>query len=128
MMKFRLVWIFVIGSFLAGCEKKVDFRLHDAEPKLVVDASIENGQPPLVTLTKSLEYFSTFTPELLAQSFVHGADVFVSDGTLTHKLKEYTVALAPGVNLYYYSIDSANLATAFSGQIKKSYSLKIVSE
>ena len=128
MTKFRFVWIVLIGIILAGCEKKVDFKLQDAEPKLVVDASIENGQPPQVTLTRSLDYFSTFTPELLAQSFVHGADVFVSNGTLTHRLKEYTVPLGPGVNLYYYSIDSASLATAFEGEIKKSYSLKIISD
>ena len=87
MTKFRFVWIVLIGIILAGCEKKVDFKLQDAEPKLVVDASIENGQSPQVTLTRSLDYFSAFTPELLAQSFVHGADVFVSNGTLTHRLK-----------------------------------------
>ena len=61
MIKIRFLWIF-LGVFLAGCEKKVDFKLEDAEPKLVVDASIENDQPPMVTLTKSLNYFSSFTP------------------------------------------------------------------
>ena len=127
-MKIRFDWLAFIALILAGCEKKVDFELENAEPKLVVDASIENGLPPRVTLTKSLNYFSTFTPQLLAQSFVHGAEVYVSDGTLTHQLKEYTIPLAPGVDLYYYSIDSSNLATAFNGQIKWSYSLRIVSE
>jgi hypothetical protein len=128
MLKSRYLFPVILCFIFSACEKKVDFKLDDAEPKLVVDGSIENGQPPRVTLTKSLDYFSTFTPQLLAQSFVHGADVFVSDGVLTHKLKEYTVPLAPGINLYYYSIDSSNLATAFEGQIKKSYSLKIISE
>ena len=118
----------IVVVLLAGCEKKIDFNLKDVEPKLVVEASIENDRPPLVSLTKSLGYFSTLSPQVLAQSFVHNAEVFVSNGTLTHKLKEYTVPLAPGFNLYYYSIDSSNLATAFVGQLNGSYSLRIVSE
>jgi len=114
--------------FLAGCEKKIDFRLNDAEPKLVVDGAIENGNPPVVTLTKTLGYFNTLSPQELMQSFVHGADVFVSNGSLTHKLKEYTVNIAPGINFYYYSVDSSDLATAFVGELNHAYSLRIVTE
>lgn len=110
---------------LTGCEKKIDFKLDNAAPKLVVDASIENGQPPVVVLTRSLDYFSTLSPQTLAQSFVHGAAVYVSNGTLTHQLKEYTVPFAPGFNLYYYSIDSSNLATAFLGAVNTTYTLQI---
>ena len=47
-------------------------------------------------------------------------------GALTHKLKEYTIADTSGYNLYYYSLDSANLATAFVGEFNKKYQLKIV--
>ena len=114
--------------FLIGCEKKVDFKLHDQPDKLVVEGIIENDQPPVVVLSKSIGYFSTISADMLTQSFVHGADVTVSNGSLTHKLKEYSRALGNGVSLYYYSIDSLNLSTSFVGQLNHQYSLKINSE
>lgn len=116
------------GIFLIGCEKKVDFKLHDQPDKLVIEGIIENDQPPLVILSKSISYFSKISADILNNTFVHGADVFVSNGALTHKLKEYSRSLGNGVSLYYYSIDSSNLSTSFVGQLNHQYSLKIVSE
>jgi hypothetical protein len=117
-----------ITAYLTGCEKKIDFKLRDEPAKLVVEASIENDQPPVVTLTKSVGYFSVLDPSVLLRSFVHGADVYVSNGNLTHKLKEYTVSRGAGLNLYYYGIDSSDLATAFQGQLNHQYFLRILSE
>jgi hypothetical protein len=108
-----------------SCEKKIDFKLQQTEPKLVVEATIENGMAPVVFLTNSFNYFSSITPDLLAKSFVHGATVKISNGITTHTLKEYTVPVINGYNLYYYSTDSSNLATAFTGQFQTSYSLEI---
>jgi len=118
-------FLFILIAILTGCEKKIDFDLDDAEPKLVVDGSIENGRPPIVTLTRSLNYFDNLSVEALAKSFVHGAEVRVSNGQKTHLLKEYEVPVAPGLSLYYYSTDSSMLATSFEGELDKSYSLKI---
>jgi hypothetical protein len=81
-----------------------------------------------VVLTKSLDYFSNINPQILANSFVHNATVTISNGTLTHQLKEYAVPLGAGYTAYYYGIDSANLATAFVGQFNKQYNLTIKSE
>lgn len=117
----------VCSLFFLGCEKKIDIDLITESSKLVVEASIENNQPPVVIITNSLGYFSTITPSILQQSFVHDAEVFVSNGTAIHQLKEYNVALTPGVTVYYYSIDSSNLATAFLGELNQQYSLRIVS-
>lgn len=117
-------WIlFTALTALLSCEKNIDFKLKDAVPVLVVDAQIENGQPPTVALSKSLSFFSAISIELLANSFVHNAEVTVSNGTLTHTLKEYAVPLGNGYFLYYYGIDSANLATAFVGEFNKQYNL-----
>lgn len=124
----KLVLFCCIAVLCWACERDINFDLDTTEPKLVVEATIENGQPPIVILTNSLNYFSKISPQILAQSFVHNAEVFVSNGSLTHKLKEYPVPIGGGFILYYYSIDSSNLATAFTGQLNKSYSLKIVAE
>ena len=115
--------LIVVGS----CEKKIDFDLKESEPKLVVEATIENDRPPLVILSRSLNYFSTIDPQVLATSFVHDAQVFVSNGLNTQKLKEYSYNVN-NYKLYYYSIDSTNLSSAFTGELNKQYSLRIVNQ
>lgn len=121
----RVLVIGLVWLCMVGCEKAVDFDLDETLPKLVVDASIENGQPPVVILSKSLNFFSNINPQILAESFVHDAEVKISNGTKTHKLKEYQVPLGAGYSFYYFSIDSSDLTTAFTGELSTSYSLSI---
>ena len=112
---------------LSGCEKTINFDLKQVEPVLVVDANIENDLPPNVILSNSLNYFDNIDTVLLNNLFVHDADVYMSNGVVTHKLKEYAVPIpTSGVTLYTYSIDSADLATAFTGQLNTTYTLRIV--
>ncbi|MFZ1264428.1 MAG: DUF4249 domain-containing protein [Chitinophagaceae bacterium] len=128
-MKNRFILVLAVLALLASsCEKGVEFNLKEVSPKLVVEATIENGQAPVVYLSKSQAYFSQIDLNTLANSFVRNAEVYVSNGTLTHRLKEYTVPIGPGINFYYYSNDPANPATAFTGQLNNTYSLRIVSE
>ena len=128
-MKINFLNSFIILLlFLTSCERAVDFNIDQVAPKLVVEATIENGQPPVVYLSKSLNYYSKIDQSILSSSFVHNAEVYVSNGTLTHKLKEYTVPATGGYNFYYYSVDPASPATAFNGTLNKQYSLRIVSE
>jgi Domain of unknown function (DUF4249) len=115
----------VLLSLLVACEKAIDFKIESPEPKLVVEASIENDTWPIVYLTKSLDYYSALDPYTIQQSFVRNADVFVSNGTRLHKLKEYEIPLQGGYSIYYYSADSANLGTAFKGELNKQYILQI---
>jgi hypothetical protein len=123
MKQFALFMFF--GFLFFSCEKNIDFKLKDAPPVLVVDAQVENGEAPVVALSRSLSFFSSISAEILANSFVHNAEVTMSNGLLTHRFKEYTVPLGNGYFLYYYGIDSANLATAFIGEFNKQYSLSI---
>jgi hypothetical protein len=121
----QLIFIIACSLLLFSCEKNIDFDLKYAEPVLVVDAQIENGQAPTVALSKSLSFFSTISIDLLANSFIHNAEVTMSNGTVSHKLKEYTVALGNGYSIYYYGIDSTNLPTAFVGEFNKQYNLTV---
>lgn len=111
-----------------GCEKNINFDLKEAPVTLVVDANIENGQVPVVVLTKSLDYFSSINSSIVQNLFVHGAEVSISNGIKTHRLKEYTFPVIGGYNFYSYSIDSADLATAFAGEFNTTYTLKIISD
>lgn len=122
-------WLLAVGTvMLFSCEKDIDFNLKESAPLLTVDAQIENDRAPVVVLTKSFSFYQKIDPALVAASFVRNAEVYISNGILTHRLKEYALPLAPGFSAYYYSIDSSNLATAFAGALNTSYSLRIVSE
>ncbi len=122
-MKF-IVFI-IVAAIISSCEKSINFSLKNADDILVVDAGIENDKPPVVVLTKSFDYFSSFSPQLLENAFVHHAGIVISNGTLSHTLKEYSSALGNGYYYYYYSIDTADMATAFNGELNKHYSLLI---
>lgn len=121
-------WLLVISVFLfSSCEKNINFDLNQTANVLVVDGEIESGKPPTVVLTKSLSYFSEIGPSIFDSLFVHNAEVYISNGVLTHRLKEYSYDLIPGFSAYVYSIDSASLSTAFVGELNKTYSLTIIS-
>ncbi len=126
MMRFVFIVTCIIG--LVSCEKDIDFDLKQEPNVLVVEGDIETGLPPRIVLTRSFGYFNQLSPALLANVFVRGANVTISNGTRIHTLKEYRDSLAPGISFYYYSIDSANLSTAFVGEEQTSYSLTIVAE
>lgn len=128
MKRIFLVYLVIPVLFFSSCEKGIQFKLDDVSSKLVVEATIENGQPPVVYLSKSQGYFSKIDLNVLASSFVHNAEVYVSNGTLTHKLKEYSIPVGGGYNFYFYSNDPSSPSTAFVGDLNKSYSLRIVSE
>ena len=121
----RASCFFLLMVILSSCEKNIDFKLNEADPVLVVDGQIEDGQPPRVILSTSLSYFGAISPQILASSFVHGANIKISNGTLTHQLKEYALPFGGQYIGYYYSIDSANLPTAFVGEFGKGYSMVI---
>lgn len=122
----RIGLMILMGGFLTGCEKSISFTPNNAQPLLVVEATIENGEAPLVILTNSLNYFSRITPDLLAGSFVRKAEVTISNGVKTHRLKEYEQPVGNGLSVVYYSTDSSSLSTSFVGEVATNYTLKIV--
>lgn len=111
---------------LYSCEKNINFKLKEAVDILVVDASIENGQAPVVLLSKSFDYYSTISLASLDSSFVHNADVTISNGSQIQKLVEYRRS-SGGFNVYFYSIDSSNIGSSFVGKFNTTYTLKVVS-
>jgi Domain of unknown function (DUF4249) len=110
---------------LSSCEKSISFKLDNTVPAMVVEASIENGQAPVVILSSSYDYFSSISPAILANSFVHNAVITVSNGSKTQQLREYFFNTSANLKVYYYTIDSANPANAFPGTLNTSYALNI---
>src|SRR5215467_9977088 len=115
--------ILFLTFFISSCEKAIHINLNDAQSKLVVEATIENGKAPIVFLSNSLDYFSEISPDILENSFVHNADVAISDGMTTQHLKEYNVvADTSGNKIYFYTSDSTDV-NYFVGSFDKTYSL-----
>lgn len=128
MLSKNISWLVLLGitSTVLSCEKTIRLAVEDVPSKVVVDGSIEDKQFPIVILSNSLNYFGEITHQELASSFIHGAVVDINNGEITHRLKEYQVKDdSTGYVAYYYSTDSSNLATAFTGEQNKSYSLSI---
>jgi hypothetical protein len=121
----KLTALILVVTLLTGCEKKVSFDLDESEPVPVVDATIEDGQPPMIILSKSLDYFSEISPEILLNSFIHDAEITISDGTRTERLKEYSYTVIDNYKVYYYSSDSSVAPGLFRGQLNTSYTLEI---
>jgi hypothetical protein len=114
--------------FMCGCEKSISFTPDNASPLLVVDASIQNGSQPYVTLSRSLNYFSKISSEELLNSFIHDAVITISNGSKTHTLREYKKDLGGGFSSYIYTTDTADLATSFNGEEGKTYIMNILAE
>jgi len=123
----KTIGVLLCAFCLCSCEKNINFKLKEAPDVLVVDANIEEGQPPLVILSKSFDYFSKISQEKLDSSFVHNATVTITDGNVSKQLKEYAVDSAGGYVIYYYTSDTSN-ASLFTGKVNTSYSLKILTD
>lgn len=114
--------LIIFSFFFFSCEKDIDLKLDPSENRLVVDANIENGRPPVVFLSKSIDYFSKITPSLLSESFVHNAMLSVSDGSQNVKLIEDTIVDITGNKIFYYTTPKGSL---FLGKINTTYKLNI---
>lgn len=126
----RLTGIAVVVLLLVtllSCEKEVKIDLESGDPTVVVEGAIETGVPPYVILTKSIGYFSKIDLETIQNSFVHGAEVTVSDGIKTVNLKEYSIDTGFNGNKFsVYTIDTTQPpSTWFVGEVNKTYKLTI---
>ncbi|MEP6514341.1 MAG: DUF4249 domain-containing protein [Parafilimonas sp.] len=124
---FRIPYYYLILSalLLSACEREINLTVNIQPPKLVVDASIEDSSFPTVVLSKSLQYFSTISPEELAASFVHDAVVTISNDYKTVQLKEYPYTDSSGYTVYYYTIDLNDPSSYMIGNFNTAYDLKI---
>lgn len=71
---------------LTGCEKEVEVELPEGEVKLVVEGTIEPGQPPLVILTRTQGFFAPTDINSIADIFVKDATVTVTHGSVVDTL------------------------------------------
>lgn len=120
-MKTSPLFLLFAVSIFCSCEKNIDIDLNTATPKLVVEATIETGKPPIVVLSNSLNYYSAVSSQILEGTFVHGAEVSITENNNIHLLREYTID-SNGVKLSFYSSD---ITDTLLGKLNTDYSLLI---
>ena len=108
--------------FLVSCEKDINIKLDPSKTKLVVDATIENGQAPVVFLSKSLDFFSKINPQVLTASLVRNARIKIGDGTSEVILTEDSIVRNTS-KVYFYTTSGADLS--FRGKTNTKYTLTI---
>jgi len=98
---------------IASCTKTIELDIPRTESKLVVQATIEQGLPPIVVLTKSVNYFDSTSLESFAKSIVANAKVTISDGSKTITLDTLCSDTLTGARLAllaeYVSVPVENL-------------------
>ena len=121
-----LPYFLILVLAFSSCEKNISIKLDPTSTDLVVDASIENGKFPMVTLSRSLEYFTTIDLNTLANHFVHNASVTMSNGQMTAPLAEDSTRDSTGLVLYFYTFHASDSSIRFHGEFNTTYDLQIV--
>jgi hypothetical protein len=112
----------ILILLLVSCEKDIDIALDPSQSKLVVDATIENGQPPVVFLSKSLDFFSKIDPKVLSASLVRNARIKIGDGTSEVLLTEDSVT-RNNTKIYFYTTSPSS--QYFRGKPNTKYTMTI---
>jgi hypothetical protein len=71
------------ASFLSSCTEDIDVKLPNSEKKVVIEGNIENGKFPEVIITRNIALFTQNSSVAISDFYVFGAEVYVSDGTIT---------------------------------------------
>ncbi len=121
----RQVTAFFLIATLVSCQKEVHISLGTAPTQLVVQGAVETNVPPYVILTTTIGFLSNVNLATLQNSFVHGANITVNDGSKTVTLKEYSIDTGNNNKFYIYSVDTSTPANIMYGQVNKFYTLTI---
>lgn len=119
------VFLLLISHFFLSCEREITFELEQPSPKLVVEAFIENGEPPFVFLTSSLAYYATVSLPILNESLVKDAEVSIEFSGTRYPLRGHTATGPASLLGYFYTVDSVAQQPALRGALRGSYKLTI---
>lgn len=138
--QYLLVSMLIIISLLMACEKEITVDLPAAVPKIVVEGSIEQGQAPIVLISKSSSFFAATDLESIQNLYRSDAVVTLSNGIIEEELIAICSADIPAELLPLVTeitgfteeqLSQVNICayTSFNPQLRgeenRSYSLKV---
>jgi len=122
-MKKTYFLLFAIILFYS-CQTPIDVEIPNYYNKIVVEGYIENGEYPIVSLSRSVPYFSTMTLNYLIDSvIIRDAKVTITSSKgETHQLTFMPSFEAP---LFFAYTTNEFMPGSFKGDFNTSYELKI---
>ena len=114
----NISFTFLVLVINLSCQKQIEFDLPNVEQTLVLEGTLESGQPPVIFLTNSQGYFDPIDSSTFENVFVHDANVMLFNGTENIPLQEITFN---GISVYT-SLDPAAI-----GQFGTNYKLTVQS-
>ena len=82
----RTLLLLSITALITSCEKEISVDLPETPSKVVVEGTIETGQPPIVLLSRTQSYFEPTSIAGLTDLYITDGVVIVSDGFVTDTL------------------------------------------
>src|SRR3990167_2540618 len=82
-------FILITALLLSSCEEGITIDLPESGGKMVLEGKIEKGMPPIIYLTETISFFSSISVEKIQSAYIHNANITISNGDTTVKLKEY---------------------------------------
>lgn len=104
--------------FLSSCEKEITVDLPEYEPKIVIEGFIEQGQPPIVFISKSAGYFDAVDSSAIDELSVRNAKVILSDGSRSDTLRIFNNQFP----VYTYF----SFLNPWVGEVGKVYQLRVI--
>ncbi|MES2629816.1 MAG: DUF4249 domain-containing protein [Bacteroidota bacterium] len=95
MMHTKLALIAGMAFLFSSCEKEIEVELPYAEPQIVVEGKLEEGDFPQVIFTRSIAYYTNINEETLASMFVNNASASIRVGNDTIPLLKICLADIP---------------------------------
>ena len=102
-----------------SCQTEIDVKVPDYYNKVVVEGYIENGEYPIVSIYRSIPYFSEMSLDYLFNTVViSNANVYVTSSK--GETQELVLKYDPQAPLFY-----AYVGQGFKGEFNTSYTLRI---
>jgi hypothetical protein len=118
----RYLFLIIALINLISCSKEITVDLPTPEEKFVVEGYIENGNPPVILLTRSQPYFSSISLDQIEDLFVKGATITLSTEGQEYSFIEFSIPIDSHTTIYIYSIPT------MIGEVGKKYDIKIEAE
>lgn len=133
----------LLALWFSACTKEITVDLPPAEEKLVINGTIEPGQPPIVVVTRTESFFAPTDFASLLGIFVRTATITVNDGTGPVTLAKRSGFNIPDtvleraaqmIGIDPFAIQIADIMVYFdtsasmTGQVGKTYALNVQAE
>ncbi len=119
----------LVFLLLMSCEKTLNITLSNDSASVVIEGTIQTGQPPYVYLTNSVGFFDKI--DLNSIQYIQGATVQVTDIQTAQSitLKQYTIDTVIGPKTFSFTVYGPDVndpqAMAYKGQIEHTYRLQV---